>query len=67
MSSSSAALVKEQQKFVKRQAEASAFLAENEKRLKVEQPSSQKINRPKSTLRRSKTSSGLFLFYSCIY
>jgi hypothetical protein len=60
MSSSSAALVKEQQKFVKRQAEASAFLAENVKRQKIEQPSLQNNNRPRSTIRRSKTSSGLF-------
>ncbi len=56
---SSAGLFKEQEKFVKRQAEASAFLASNEKRQKIEKPSSQKTNRPKSAISRSKTLSGL--------
>jgi len=56
-SSSSAALFKEREKFVKRQAEETAFLASNEKRQKVEKPSSQKSNRPKSAIGRSKTSS----------
>jgi len=58
-SSSSAALLKDHEKFVKRQAEASAFLAANEKRQKVDRPSSQKTNRPKSNFGRSKTSSDL--------
>jgi hypothetical protein len=56
---SSAGLFKEQEKFVKRQAEASAFLASNEKRQKVEKPSSQKTNRPKSAISRSKTLSDI--------
>jgi len=57
LSSSSAALFKEHEKFVKRQAEASASSAPSEKRQKVEKPSSQKTNRPKSSFGRSKTSS----------
>jgi len=56
-SSSSAALFKEREKFIKRQAEEAAFLASNEKRQKVDRPSSQKTNRPKSAIGRSKTSS----------
>ena len=58
MASSSAALFKERENFIKRQAEENAFLASNEKRQKVEKPSSQKTNRPKSSLARSKTTSG---------
>jgi hypothetical protein len=58
MNSSSAALFKEREGFIKRQAEEAALLASNEKRQKVEKPSSQKTNRPKSSLARSKTSAG---------
>ncbi|UJR31472.1 hypothetical protein I4U23_018961 [Adineta vaga] len=56
-SSSSSALFKEREKFVKRQAEEAAFLASADKRQKVDKPSSQKTNRPKSSLPRAKTSS----------
>jgi len=59
MSSPSAALFKEHDKFVKRQAEERAFLASAEKRQKVEKSSTQKSNRPKSTLARSRTASDL--------
>jgi hypothetical protein len=61
-SSSSAALFKEREKFVKRHAEESAFLAANEKRPKIDKPSSQKTNRSKSAIARSKTSSGWSYF-----
>lgn len=60
MSSSSAALLKEHANFRKREAEAAAFLATNEKRQKTDKPSSQKTNRPKPVFARSKTSSGLY-------
>ena len=58
MNSSSAALFKDREKFIKRQAEETAFLASTEKRQKVDKPSSQKTNRPKSGISRSKTSTG---------
>jgi hypothetical protein len=48
LTSSSRALFKGQEKFIKRQANASAFLASNEKRQKVEKPSLQKPNRSKT-------------------
>ncbi|CAF1114584.1 unnamed protein product [Adineta steineri] len=56
-SSSSAGLFKEREKFVKRHAEETAFLASAEKRQKTEKPSSQKTSRPKPAINRSKTSS----------
>ena len=59
MAFSSTALFKEQEKFLKRQADASTFLVSNDKRQKTEKTSSQKANRPKSTFARSKTASGL--------
>ena len=58
MDSSSSTLFKEREQFLKRQAEDRSFLASTEKRQKVDKPSSQKTNRPKSTINRSKTSSG---------
>lgn len=58
MNSSSAALLKERDHFLKRQREENEFLASAEKRSKVDKPPSQKSNRPKSTISRSKTSSG---------
>jgi hypothetical protein len=59
-------LFKDHDKFVKRQAEASASLESNEKRQKVDKPSSQKSSRPKSTLPRSKTSTGLHSYIAFI-
>ncbi|CAF0977083.1 unnamed protein product [Rotaria sordida] len=47
----------ERANFLKRQNDALAFTASNEKRQKVEKTSSQKTNRPKPTFGRSKTSS----------
>jgi hypothetical protein len=58
MNTSSAGLFKEREQFIKRQAEGAAALAPAEKRQKVDKPSSQKTNRPKSGINRSKTSSG---------
>jgi hypothetical protein len=57
MNTSSAGLFKEREQFIKRQAEGAAALAPAEKRQKVDKPSSQKTNRPKSGINRSKTSS----------
>lgn len=57
-SSSSAALFKDREKFMKRQAEGNALLAAAEKRQKVDKPASQKANRPKPSMARAKTSSG---------
>ncbi|CAF0998336.1 unnamed protein product [Adineta ricciae] len=54
-SSSSAALFKEREKFIKRQADEAAFLASAEKRQKTDKPSTQKANRSKSALPRPKT------------
>jgi hypothetical protein len=53
-------LLKEQKQFVKRQAEAAAFHASNEKRQKVEKSTVPKVNRPKSTMGRPKLSSGKY-------
>jgi hypothetical protein len=58
MNSSSAALFKEREQFLKRKNEATAVLASAEKRQKVDKSSSQKSNRPKSAINRPKTSSG---------
>ena len=52
-------LAKEHEEFRKRQAEASAFVSNAEKRGKFENTSTQRANRPKSTMARSKTSYGL--------
>ena len=49
MTASSASLLKERANFLKRQNDALAFTASNEKRQKVEKTSSQKTNRPKPT------------------
>lgn len=54
---SSNPLFKDREKFTKRQADATNFLVANEKRQKLDKPSSQKANRPKTTMNRSKTSS----------
>jgi len=59
MDSSSSALFKEREQFLKRQAEDRSFPASTEKRQKVDKSSSQKTNRSKSTINRSKTSADL--------
>ena len=59
MTSASSSLLKDHEKFKRQQADAAALLASAAKRQKVHQPSSQKPNRPKSGVSRSKNVSGL--------
>lgn len=52
-SSTSSALLQEREKFLKRQADAASFRANNEKRMKTEKTTQAKANRPKQNSSRS--------------